>query len=79
MVTKTLIVLLTVFCLLPVYGEDNPKGDIIVNGLWSELSRSLTPDIPISGKMSNGLLILTNERPDRNITFALTDNKGYSV
>lgn len=33
MVTKTLIVLLTVFCLLPVYGEDNPKGDIIVNGI----------------------------------------------
>lgn len=76
---KTLIALLTVFCLLPLYGEDNPKGDVIVNGVWSELSRSFTSEIPISGRVSNGLLILTNERPDRNITFTLADSEGSII
>ena len=46
---------------------------------YSELSRSFTSEIPISGRVSNGLLILTNERPDRNITFTLADSEGSII
>lgn len=76
-------ILLMLFCVLPLYGNgSNSSEDVKMYGHWTEVkpdTRSFTSNIPISGKMSNGLLILTNERPDRDITFTLTDSKGSII
>lgn len=77
--TKTLITLLTILCFLPLYGEGQQEEYVRMAGEWKEKARSLTSEIPISGKVSNGLLILTNERPDRDITFTLADSKGSII
>lgn len=68
-------------CVLPLYCfADEAVQEVEFTGRWTEIKRSIfSPEIPISGKVSNGLLILTNERPDRDITFTLTDSKGSTI
>ena len=74
--TKTLITLLTILCFLPLYSEGQQDGKKVeMTGVWEGKARSLTPEIPISGRVSNGLLILTNECPDRPIVVTLTDSQ----
>lgn len=75
-------ILVMFFCLLPLCskGEDNTKLNL--TGHWEEVeygNYSLMPHIPISGRVSNGLLILTNERPDRLIVVTLTDSEGSII
>lgn len=76
-------VLLMLFSVLPLYCiGNNISEDVKLYGNWNETkpgTRNLTPDIPISGKVSNGLLILTNEFPDRDIMFTLADSKGSII
>ena len=75
------MILLMLLCVLPLYSfADGTVQEIKYTGRWTEIKRSIfTPEIPISGKVSNGLLILTNERPDRDITVTLTDCQGSII
>lgn len=76
-------ILLMLFCVLPLYGNgSNSSEEAKMYGHWTEIkpgTRSLTPEIPISGRVSNGLLILTNECPDRPIVVTLTDSQGSII
>lgn len=79
MKTKVLIFSFWLFGLLFAYGA-NDETEIILQGDWlTGVERSYAPNIPISGKVSNGLLILTNERPNKDITVTLTDSQGIII
>lgn len=75
-------ILVMVLCVMPLYGfGDNSEG-LTMKGTWGELefdTFSLVSKYPISGKVLNGLLILTNERPDRPIVVTLTDSQGSII
>lgn len=79
MKTKVLIFSFWLFGLLFAYGA-NDETEIILQGDWlTGVERSYAPSIPISGKVSNGLLILTNERPNKDITVTLADSQGSII
>lgn len=74
-------ILAMILCIVPLYGFCN-NTELSLDGSWKlsdDVLRSLTPEIPISGRVSNGLLILTNERPDRPIVVTLTDSQGSII
>lgn len=47
-------------------------------GEWNPTQRSLS-DIPISGQVADNLLILSNDRPDRDIVITFMDSSGTVV
>lgn len=47
-------------------------------GSWDPASRSLN-EIPISGQVVDNLLILSNDRPDRDIVITFMDSSGTVV
>lgn len=67
--------------MLPAYGyhkKDNKSTQL--NGRWhsENIKRSFAP-IPISGEVTNGLLILTNSQPDRTLYLEIRDAQGVSI
>lgn len=78
---KLLIIGLLICCILPAYGyhkKDNESTKL--NGRWhtQNTQRNLTK-IPISGKVTNGLLILTNSQPDRTLYLEIRNAQGTSI
>ena len=79
--TKLLIAGLLICCILPAYGyhrKDNKSTRL--NGRWHthSIKRSLSK-IPISGEVTNGLLILTNSQPDRTVYLEIRNSQGVSI
>ena len=70
------------FCyMLPTYGYDKKDDQFMrLDVQWNSenTERSLTP-IPISGKITNGLLILTNSQPDRIVHLEIRNAQGVSI
>lgn len=78
---KLLITTLLICCMLPAYGyhkKDNKQTQL--NGKWeyNKPRRDLSI-IPISGKVTNGLLILTNSQPDRTLYLEIRNAQGASI
>lgn len=78
---KLLIAGLLICFMLPTYGyhkKDNKPTHF--NGNWESENkeRNLTK-LPISGKITNGLLILTNSQPDRTLYLEIRDAQGISI
>ena len=75
------MILLMLLCVLPLYSfADEAAQEAKFTGRWTEIKRNIfSLEIPISGRVSNGLLILTNERPDRPIVVTLTDSEGSII
>lgn len=48
------------------------------DGKWKNYERSLS-EIPISGQVVDDLLILSNDRPDRDIVITFMDSSGTVV
>ena len=79
--TKLLIAGWLICCILPAYGyhrKDNKSTRL--NGRWHthSIKRSLSK-IPISGEVTNGLLILTNSQPDRTVYLEIRNSQGVSI
>ena len=78
---KLLITSLLICCMLPAYGyhrKDNKSANF--NGKWHthNTQRNLSK-IPISGEVTNGLLILTNSQPDRTMYLEIRNAQGISI
>ena len=78
---KLLITGLLIWFMLPTYGYHKKDNKFMrLNGQWhsENTKRSLTP-IPISGKITGRLLILSNDKPDRIVYIKIRNAQGVSI
>ncbi|GEM_PF-295873 len=53
--------------------------ELILNGEWKIIKRSLSPTLPISAYTDGGTLIILNQSPNRDIAIRITDSYGTAV